>query len=86
MPQPEDFHNSLERSVLEQYSEVARAKEDLLQAGADLVRLSGSGPTLYAPFPDLSRAHQARERLQALGYELYLVRAIYPGGGDIDIL
>ncbi|GAC1567104.1 MAG: 4-(cytidine 5'-diphospho)-2-C-methyl-D-erythritol kinase [Ktedonobacteraceae bacterium] len=86
LPQPEDFHNCLERSVLEQYSEVARAKADLLQAGADLVRLSGSGPTLYAPFSDLSRARQAGEQLQALGYELYLAHTVFPGGGEIDVL
>ena len=48
MPQPEDLHNGLERGVLEQYPEVARAKADLLRAGASLARLSGSGPTLYA--------------------------------------
>src|SRR5207302_9615777 len=38
---PEDLHNDLERSVLERYSEVARARNDLLSAGAELVRLSG---------------------------------------------
>ena len=78
LPQPEDFHNSLERGVLEQYPEVARASADLLQAGASLVRLSGSGPTLYAPFADLSHAVRAWEQLQASGYELYLAHAIYP--------
>ncbi len=85
LPQPEDFHNSLERGVLEQYPEVARASADLLQAGASLVRLSGSGPTLYAPFPDLSHAVRAREQLQASGYELYLAHAIYPEGAESNV-
>jgi 4-diphosphocytidyl-2-C-methyl-D-erythritol kinase len=82
LPQPEDFHNSLERGVLERYPEVARAKADLLQAGASLARLSGSGPTLYAPFPNLSSATLAQEQLQASGYEVYLAHAIDPDGGD----
>jgi 4-diphosphocytidyl-2-C-methyl-D-erythritol kinase len=85
LPQPEDFYSSLERGVLEQYPEVARAKADLLQAGASIVRLSGSGPTLYAPFPDLSSARRALEQLQASGYEIYLAHAVYPNGGDSNV-
>lgn len=85
LPQPEDFHNSLERGVLEQYLAVARAKADLLQAGASLVRLSGSGPTLYAPFPNLSSATRAQEQLQASGYELYLAHAVYPDGEERNV-
>jgi 4-diphosphocytidyl-2-C-methyl-D-erythritol kinase len=83
--QPEDFHNSLERGVLEHYPEVARAKADLLQAGASLVRLSGSGPTLYAPFPNLSSATRAQEQLQASGYEIYLAHAVYPEGEERNV-
>src|SRR5579859_2423129 len=84
-PQPEDLQNSLERGVLEHYPEVARAKADLLQAGASLARLSGSGPTLYAPFPSLSSATRALEQLQASGYEVYLARPVSPEGGESDI-
>ncbi len=77
-PQAEDLHNGLERTVLELHPEVVQARADLLMAGAPLVRLSGSGPTLYAPFPDLTRAAQVQERMQAQGYEVYLSRAVYP--------
>ena len=86
LPQPEDFHNSLERSVLERYPEVAQAKVDLLQAGCPLVGLSGSGPTLYALFSELSCASQVQERLQAQGYEMYLSHVISPNQGDIRVL
>jgi len=86
LPQPEDFHNSLERSVLERYPEVAQAKVDLLQAGSPLVGLSGSGPTLYALFSELSCASQVQERLQAQGYEMYLSHVISPNQGDIRVL
>ncbi len=85
LPRPEDLHNSLERGVLERYPEVARAKADLLQAGASLARLSGSGPTLYAPFSSLSSAMVALEQLQSSGYEVYLTRAISSEGGERDV-
>src|SRR5579859_126380 len=85
LPRPEDLHNSLERGVLEHYPEVARAKADLLRAGASLARVSGSGPTLYAPFSSLSSATRALEQLQASGYEVYLARAVSPEGGESDV-
>ena len=84
-PNPDDLHNGLERGVLEYYPEVAQARTDMLKAGASLVRLSGSGPTLFAPFSNLTRAAQVRETLRIQGYEVYLTRAIYPNVGDIDI-
>ncbi|HZR42804.1 MAG TPA: 4-(cytidine 5'-diphospho)-2-C-methyl-D-erythritol kinase [Ktedonobacteraceae bacterium] len=77
---PEDLHNSLERGVLEQYPVVAQAREAMLQAGASHVRLSGSGPTLFAPFSELVCAAQAQQLLGAQGYEVYLSRAIFPDG------
>lgn len=78
-PEPGHLHNSLERGVLEMYPQVAQARHDLLEAGAPLVRLSGSGPTLFAPFAALETAQQAQAQLQAQGYEVYLTHPIYPG-------
>lgn len=78
VPALETLHNGLERGVLENYAPVARAREDMLQAGAPFVRLSGSGPTLFALFSDLSQANQVRQRLLAQGYEVYLTRPTYP--------
>lgn len=74
----EDLHNGLERGVLARYPEVAQAQEALLRAGAPLVRLSGSGPTLFAPFSDLLSATRAHQHLSAQGYTLYLTRVIHP--------
>ena len=82
-PRPEDLHNGLERGVLERYPEVAQARESMIQAGAPLVRLSGSGPTLYAPFAELAKAAAVRQRLQAQGYEVYLSRATSPDTGHV---
>src|SRR5258707_2785845 len=82
-PPVQDLHNALERSVLEHYPEVAQARADLLQAGAPFVRLSGTGPTLFAPFSELACAHRVQEQLRTQGYEVYLSRAIHPKAGHV---
>jgi len=82
-PENGRLHNSLERGVLERYPEVARAKADMLRAGAQWVQLSGSGPTLFAPFPDLKAAYAVQQRLQAQGYAVYLSHAIHPNSGNV---
>ena len=84
-PELQHLHNCFERSLLERYQEVALAREAFLQAGAAFVRLSGTGPTLFAPFPDLNQALQVRKQLQAQGYEVYLSRAIHPSDGMVSV-
>jgi 4-diphosphocytidyl-2-C-methyl-D-erythritol kinase len=84
-PELEDLHNCFERSVLETYPEVALSRENLLQAGASFVRLTGTGPTLFAPFPDLTSAQKVQKRLQTQGYEVYLSRAIHPKDGIVSV-
>src|SRR5437660_2089831 len=84
-PELEDLHNCFERSVLETYPEVALSREGLLQAGASFVRLSGTGPTLFAPFPDLIWAQKVQKQLQTQGYEVYLSRAIHPKDGIVSV-
>jgi 4-diphosphocytidyl-2-C-methyl-D-erythritol kinase len=74
---PEDLHNSLEQSVLQQYPQVAQAREDMLHAGAAYVRLSGSGPTLFSTFSSLSQATQVQQQLHAQGYEVHLTHTVY---------
>jgi 4-diphosphocytidyl-2-C-methyl-D-erythritol kinase len=74
----ENLHNSLEQSVLQHYPQVAQAREDMLHAGAPYVRLSGSGPTLFSTFSNLSQAAQVQQQLDGQGYEVYLTHAIYP--------
>ena len=57
--------NTLEPVTLRAYPTVAAARERLLAAGAPVVRMSGSGPTLYAPFRSLSEAAAVHRRLRA---------------------
>jgi 4-diphosphocytidyl-2-C-methyl-D-erythritol kinase len=84
-PQRGDLHNGLERSVLQSYPEVVQAREDMLRAGVPFVRLSGSGPTLFAPFAELAPALHVQRQLQSLGYEVYLSRALTPAGEQIRL-
>ncbi|HSO10716.1 MAG TPA: 4-(cytidine 5'-diphospho)-2-C-methyl-D-erythritol kinase [Desulfoprunum sp.] len=46
--------NDLERVTLAQYPELASIKASLLEAGAEIALMSGSGPTVFGLFPDLS--------------------------------
>ncbi len=80
---PTDLHNSLERGVVEHYTEVAQARTAMLEAGAQYVRLSGSGPTLFTTFSSLAAATSVQQRLLTQGYEVYLTRAINPGGNEL---
>ena len=82
--QPADLHNGLQRSVLATYPQVEQARVAMLQAGAPFVQLSGSGPTLFAPFATLAHAAQVQQQLQSAGYETYLSRPIYPPGTPVN--
>ena len=79
---PEHLHNWLERGVLERYPEVAQARADLLRAGAPLVRLSGSGPTLFATFSDLAQAADVQRQLDASGHEVILTCITHTNGAQ----
>jgi 4-diphosphocytidyl-2-C-methyl-D-erythritol kinase len=57
----ERLSNTLEPLVMRNWSEVAETREGLLRAGAPIVRMSGSGPTLFAPFRTLDEAIQVYE-------------------------
>jgi 4-diphosphocytidyl-2-C-methyl-D-erythritol kinase len=76
-PMPEAaLVNSLEPGVLRTYPEVAATREALLAAGAPLVRMSGSGPTLYAPFQTLVAAAEVYERVLAAGVRVWLCHTV----------
>ena len=72
--------NSFEASVRRDYREVAHAWEAFHAAGAPVVRLSGSGPTLYAPFTELLAAAEVWRRLRAEGHQVWLTHTLSRGG------
>ncbi len=72
----ERLSNALEPGVLRAFPEVAAARQALLDAGAPIVRLSGSGPTLFAPFRRLAEASAVARRVSTEGLTLWLTRSI----------
>jgi 4-diphosphocytidyl-2-C-methyl-D-erythritol kinase len=76
---PVDFAalvNSFEASVERDYPAVAAGRAALVEAGAPVVRLSGSGPTLFAPFDRLEAADAVYRAVRATGHEVWLSRAV----------
>ncbi len=74
----ERLTNALEPGVLQMFPPVAMARDLLLDAGAPLVRMSGSGPALFAPFRRLADAAAVAERAQAnaSGVAIWLTHTI----------
>jgi 4-diphosphocytidyl-2-C-methyl-D-erythritol kinase len=68
--------NALERGVLAEYPAVAAVWDALVAAGAPVVRMSGSGPTLFAPFRDLRAAAQVYHRMREVGTLCWLTRTV----------
>jgi 4-diphosphocytidyl-2-C-methyl-D-erythritol kinase len=54
----EHLSNSLESGVMQAFPQLAEVRGKLLSAGAEVVRMSGSGPTLFAPFRSLEAANK----------------------------
>ncbi|HEV8192655.1 MAG TPA: hypothetical protein VGP82_14410, partial [Ktedonobacterales bacterium] len=52
------------------------AADALQGAGAPVVRMSGSGPTLYAPFRRLAVAKQVHEIMQQSTYQTWLCHGV----------
>jgi 4-diphosphocytidyl-2-C-methyl-D-erythritol kinase len=68
--------NTLEPTVLAAYPAVAATRATLLELGAPLVRLSGSGPTLYIPYREEAAANQLYTAAAARGLRAYLCRSV----------
>src|SRR5579884_1531070 len=72
----ERFSNALEPGVLRAFPAVARAREALLDAGAPVARMSGSGPTVFAPFRRLAEASAVLRALSPGDYTVWLTRTV----------
>lgn len=68
--------NSLERVVLSSYPEVLRARNTLFDLGATFVKMSGSGPSLFAPYRTLDDAVRLCERAKAQGLTVWLCHTV----------
>lgn len=72
----ERLSNSLEPLVMRTWPEVAATYDDLLRAGAPIVRMSGSGPTLFAPFRRLDEAIQVYEAAHSRNIDIRLCHTV----------
>jgi hypothetical protein len=52
----------------------------LVELGLRVLHLAGAGPALFAPVEDEARGRALQRRLQGAGVEVYLVKAVSPGG------
>jgi 4-diphosphocytidyl-2-C-methyl-D-erythritol kinase len=57
--------NSLVPGALQMFPEIGRARQLLYDAGAPLVYMSGSGPSLFAPFQTLDKAAEVFGRVRS---------------------
>ncbi len=62
--------------MLRAYPAVADARETLLSLGAPLVRMSGSGPSLFTPFRSLAAAAALYEQARAHGLSVWLCHTV----------
>jgi 4-diphosphocytidyl-2-C-methyl-D-erythritol kinase len=74
--QPGLIFNAFEWIAFRHFDLVDRARQQVVDAGADYVRLCGSGPALYAIYAEEAPAHELFERLQEQDLEVYLARTI----------
>lgn len=70
------LENTLEPAVFRLYPEVARARDRLLALGAPLVRMSGSGPSLFVPSRSLTEAAEIVRRVTAAGERAWLCHTV----------
>lgn len=72
----ERLSNTLEPVAMRTWPEVATTRDVLLRAGAPIVRMSGSGPTLFAPFRTLTDAARVFERTRDSHIESWLCHTV----------
>lgn len=72
-----DFVNDLEQVTLAQYPVIGELKKELLQQGAAVALMSGSGPTVFGLFTDKLQAGRAAEYFQPKFKDTYLVEPLH---------
>ena len=72
----EHLYNSLEAGVMSAFPEVRAARDALAAVGAPVALMSGSGPTVYAPFRNLSQAWEVYNTLSHTQLDVWLTHTI----------
>lgn len=68
--------NSLEATTIPKYPVVQQIKDRMMQYGADIALMTGSGPTVFALCRQHSRAQRIYNALKGFCDEVYLVRTL----------
>jgi 4-diphosphocytidyl-2-C-methyl-D-erythritol kinase len=71
------MYNAFERAAYRVFEGLDEARQQIVRAGGDDVRLSGSGPTLFVLFPEAqeTQARTLHEALEGEGLRAFLVRS-----------
>lgn len=72
------FFNGFEKVVYERFPEIDQFRQAMVEAGADHVWVSGSGPTLFTLVEDEATGQQLEVRLLQQGYAAMLVSTVQP--------
>lgn len=76
---PASLHTDLESVTIARFPEIGRLKEELLARGAVAALMSGSGPTVFALFPDRQAAETCRALFARRFTQTFLV---HPYAGE----
>lgn len=68
--------NVLEPLTNQMYPEIMKLKQKMLQHGAAVAQMSGTGPTVFGVCQKLSQAKRLQNSLRGFCHEVYLVRAL----------
>lgn len=68
--------NLLENVVLQSYPVIKSIKQRMIRSGAKMTLMSGSGPTVYGIYEDISAAENAVESLRTNGNEVIITETI----------
>ena len=72
----ERLSNSLEPVVMRAWPAIAATRDVLARSGAPIVRMSGSGPTLFTPFRALHEAVGVYERVKQAQVKVWLCHTV----------
>lgn len=70
------MQNVLEPVTAQQYPEIMRLKERMLQCGANVAQMSGTGPTVFGICEKQPRAQRVLNSIKGFCKEVYLVRTL----------
>lgn len=75
-PSPSLLFNTFERVAYERFPELEHFRRAMVEAGADYVRLSGSGPTLFTLLSRQDEAARIAQALQEAGLQVFLATTV----------